>query len=486
MISSKLLFPEVKDNSHFIDFLVSSIESDSRSVKEGSVYFALDGTNENGSIYIDEAIRRGAKLIFAENIEEKEGIIQVAQLREYLGVVASRFYDNPTLNLYTFCVTGTNGKTSCVESLSKLLNFYGEKCSYISTIGVSYDGTNLIKKSDLTTPDPITLQSLFSSSLKAGSTHVAFEASSHGLSQKRISGTKIGTAIFTSFSQDHLDYHQNLESYKSAKLSLFRDYSPSTSIIQVDTDTGREIYTELKILGKSVFSVSSKETADFFFSYKRKNLYLEITLKSTFGSSTFNLSTVSSVLASNIVCALAALLVKGFDLGRLIKNIQNLTLPEGRMELIQLANGNFCCIDYAHTPEALEKTLLELKSSVAGEIWCIFGCGGDRDKIKRPLMGEIAERLCKKVVLSNDNPRSEEEKDIFDEILKGTHNPSKIKVVNDRELAILECLSEISKSDIPITLLVAGKGHEDYQETGITIKKSSDKEIVNNFVREQK
>lgn len=156
------------------------------------------------------------------------------------------------------------------------------------------------------------------------------------------------------------------------------------------------------------------------------------------------------------------------------------------MELIQLADDNFCCIDYAHTPEALEKTLLELKSSFAGEIWCIFGCGGDRDKIKRPLMGEIAERLCKKVILSNDNPRSEKEKDIFNEILEGTHNPSKIKVISDRESAILECLSKISKSDIPIILLVAGKGHEDYQETGITIKKLSDKEIVNNFIRDQK
>jgi UDP-N-acetylmuramoyl-L-alanyl-D-glutamate--2,6-diaminopimelate ligase len=124
LISSKLLFPEVKDNSHFIDFFVSSIEFDSRSVKEGSVYFALDGTNENGSIYIDEAIRKGAKLIFTENIIEKKGIIQVPELREYLGVVASRFYDNPTLNLHTFCVTGTNVKTSCVESLSKLLNYY--------------------------------------------------------------------------------------------------------------------------------------------------------------------------------------------------------------------------------------------------------------------------------------------------------------------------------------------------------------------------
>ena len=289
--------------------------------------------------------------------------------------------------------------------------------------------------------------------------------------------------ILTSFSHDHLDYHLNIEDYKNSKLSLFRDLNPETSIIQIDNDCGSQIYSELSKADKSVYSVSSKNKADFRYSYTRNNENkLDTELISIFGNYFFTLNTLSGVLASNIICSLAALILNGLDIKNLIENVKNLKLPNGRMELIKLNKNNYCCIDYAHTPEALEWALKELRESFEGKLWCVFGCGGDRDKLKRPLMGAIAEEYSDVTVLTNDNPRSEQENLIFKEILSGVKDPAKVVTLANREEAILYSLHSADNENSRNIVLVAGKGHEAYQEIKNRKLVFDDKEVIYKYL----
>jgi len=483
LVQSRTLLRELSDNKNFIDFNVSALSFDSREIDYGNVFFALKGNKKDGRDFISEAKSRGAKLILSEENIQDISVIQVDNLRDYMGKVASRFYGDPSRKLKTFCVTGTNGKTSCVESLAKLAYNLGSNCGYLSTIGVSLDGINVIRDSELTTPDSIYLQKTLAEILDNGSKFVALEASSHGLAQKRLSGTVVNTAILTSFSHDHLDYHLNIEDYKNSKLSLFRDLNPETSIIQIDNDCGSQIYSELSKADKSVYSVSSKNKADFRYSYTRNNENkLDTELISIFGNYFFTLNTLSSVLASNIICSLAALILNGLDIKNLIENVKNLKLPNGRMELIKLNKNNYCCIDYAHTPEALEWALKELRESFEGKLWCVFGCGGDRDKLKRPLMGAIAEEYSDVIVLTNDNPRSEQENLIFKEILSGVKDPAKVVTLANREEAILYSLHSADKENSRNIVLVAGKGHEAYQEIKNRKLVFDDKEVIYKYL----
>ena len=483
MVQSRTLLRELSDNKNFIDFNVSALSFDSREIDYGNVFFALKGNKKDGRDFISEAKSRGAKLILSEENIQDTSVIQVDNLRDYMGKVASRFYGDPSRKLKTFCVTGTNGKTSCVESLAKLAYNLGSNCGYLSTIGVSLDGINVIRDSELTTPDSIYLQKTLAEILDNGSKFVALEASSHGLAQKRLSGTVVNTAILTSFSHDHLDYHLNIEDYKNSKLSLFRDLNPETSIIQIDNDCGSQIYSELSKADKSVYSVSSKNKADFRYSYTRNNENkLDTELISIFGNYFFTLNTLSGVLASNIICSLAALILNGLDIKNLIENVKNLKLPNGRMELIKLNKNNYCCIDYAHTPEALEWALKELRESFDGKLWCVFGCGGDRDKLKRPLMGAIAEEYSDVIVLTNDNPRSEQENLIFKEILSGVKDPAKVVTLANREEAILYSLHSADNENSRNIVLVAGKGHEAYQEIKNRKLVFDDKEVIYKYL----
>ena len=485
MVQSRILLKELSNNKEFIDFNVRALCLDSRKVDYGDIFFALKGSHQNGKNFILEAKMKGAKLILSEENIEDSNVIQVNNLRNYMGEVASRFYGEPSKELKTICVTGTNGKTSCVESLAKLAYKSGSNCGYLSTIGVSLDGFNVIRDSVLTTPDSIDLQKTFSEVLEFGSKFVALEASSHGLEQKRLGGTLIKTAILTSFSHDHLDYHLSLEDYENSKLSLFRDLNPEISIIQTDSDCGRKIYTELSNKNKTVYSISNKHEADFRYSFTRNNENkLDIELISIFGNFSFSLNTLSSVLASNIICSLAALMLNGLDIKSLIENVKDLELPKGRMDLIKLNNNNYCCIDYAHTPDALESALKELRESFDGKLWCVFGCGGDRDKLKRPLMGSIAEKYSDVTVLTNDNPRSEDENLIFKEILSGVKEPNKVVTLADRREAILYSLNSVDQENSRNIVLVAGKGHETYQEIKNKKFLFDDKAVIDKYLGE--
>ena len=467
---------------------ISKLTVDSREVNKGSIFFALEGNSQDGNYFIDEALSKGASIILSDKLRNKEkNVIFIPNLKKVVGKISSRFYGDPSEKMETFLVTGTNGKTTCVEMLSKIIKLLGKKSGYISTIGNSLEEENQKKKKHLTTPDSIELQRLLFEMRKKDTEIVVVEASSHGLHQSRLQGIKVDTAILTSFSQDHLDYHKNIDNYAKAKKRLFIDLKPNVSILNIDNKFGSALYKELKLKKerRKVFSLSNKEAADFEYTFSRdsEGSILVNLSSSSFGSHYFTLNTVSSALASNVVCAVASLLVKGIELSEVYPLFKDLKFPKGRMELISINSKDKCFIDYAHTPEALEKSLLELREAFNGNIWCIFGCGGDRDKSKRPLMGKIAEKLSDNLVITNDNPRNEEEMEIINQIMLKTKNNTSIKIIKDRELAIGFCLKKIAEDSQPNILLIAGKGHEQYQEVQGKKIPFRDVDIVNSFLK---
>ena len=466
---------------------IKGISLDSREIYENFLFFALKGEKLDGNDFINEAFSRGASAVLTDSKHLKDSkILYLPDLKESLGIISSRFYNNPSQNLETFCVTGTNGKTSCVELISQIAKLINLQCGYISTIGISLDGKNITKPSSLTTPNPINLQRSFFEMVHKDSKQVAFEASSHGLEQARIAGTSIDTAILTSFSHDHLDYHKNFESYKNAKKKLFTELKPKNVILNIDNILGKEIYKEL-IQNKescSVFTVSNSEESDFYYSFSRKkDRKLNVALNTPNKEIHFSLNTISRPLASNVICAIASFITRGFNLDKVYPLLKDLDFPEGRMELIPLSKKNNCFVDYAHTPEALKSSLIELKDAFKKtNIWCIFGCGGDRDKDKRPLMGEVAGELSDFLIITNDNPRTENEMDIINGVRQGLRNNLKVKIIPNREKAISFCLREIEQNNEKNILLIAGKGHESYQDISGRKLPFSDHEEVKKFL----
>ena len=477
MKKAKDLMPELVDLSNFVDCEVSSLHLDSREVKDGGVFFAVKGINQNGMDFIQEAKSKGAKLIISEELVEDSSVIHCSNLKKLLGKFTSRFYSNPSEELTTFCVTGTNGKTTAVEAYSSMCSSLGKKCGYLSTVGKSIDGVKVKDPYALTTPDIISLNTSLYEMLLNGATHAAFEASSHGLDQGRLSGVSVDYAVLTSFSQDHLDYHKSIESYAKAKSILFKDLNPMTSIVQIDSEFGRNLYQDLLNEGAEVFSISLEKESDYLASFRKNKNSLEVSLKSPYGVSEFDLNTVSRFIASNVICAMVALNLEGIKIDKIAECASNIAFPAGRMESINIGK-DICYVDYAHTPEALKHSLKEIKNFHGGEIWCIFGCGGNRDKQKRPIMGQIAEHYSDHVVITDDNPRNEDSKKIIKEILKGTKKSKKIKVISNRREAIKFVLDEMSKRKKMNVLLLAGKGHEDYQIIGSKRNSFDDKETL--------
>ncbi len=469
--------PELVSSNNFINCEISSLHLDSRGVKEGSVFFALKGKNQNGLDFIEEARSKGAKLIISEELINDKDVVHCSNLKDFLGKFASRFYSYPSRKLITFCATGTNGKTTSVEAYANICTGLGKQCGYLSTIGKSIDSREVDELSHLTTPDTISLNHSLSEMLSNGATHAAFEASSHGLDQGRLSEISIDYAVLTSFSQDHLDYHKTIEEYGNAKRILFKELQPKNSFIQIDSDFGLNLYKDLLENKAEVFSVSLDKEADFSASFNKTADSLVVSLKSPYGETEFNLRTVSRYIASNVICSIAALSVEGLKLSKLAECASEMSFPAGRLESIRVGK-DICYVDYAHTPEALKYALKEIREFYEGEIWCIFGCGGDRDKGKRPIMGKIAEDYSDHVIITDDNPRNEDPQKIMDDILEGTTKLENIKTISDRREAIKFTLEEMAKRKGMNIMLLAGKGHENYQIVGSKRDRFDDRETL--------
>ena len=480
MKSSEFL-PELTKLKNFRDIEISDIKVDSREVNEGDIFFAIKGHNLNGNDFIPLAFERGASLVVTDS-ENKyaSNVIYFKDLKQYIGIFASRFFGSPSLALKTICITGTNGKTTAVETFSSLCNLLGDKCAYMSTIHFSKDGSSL-EKSSLTTPDAISIHRNLYAAKQNDAKYLALEASSHGLEQERLNGVDIDYAVLTSFSHDHLDYHGDINTYQSAKEKLFLDLNPQKNIICIDSSFGKKLYEDLVKKNPHTYSVSIKHKADFQASFEESPAGIKVHLKTINKDLSFELKTISKYLASNIICSIAILSLEGFNHSLIEEYAQNIDLPSGRLE--KISKGDLIVyVDYAHTPDALQSSLEEIKRNHHEPLWCVFGCGGDRDKDKRPLMGAVAQDYSDHIVVTNDNPRTENQMQIINDILSGMDGQDNVLIETDRKKAIQSTIAEIKDNKSGGVVLIAGKGHENYQEIDGHFFEFNDKQVVQSYI----
>ena len=465
------LFVNEKIELSFSELSVSGLCQDSRLVKQGDLFFALSGNRTNGMLHVDEALRKGAVGIVVDQAWRGNAsnfsapIIRIFDLYNKVSQIASTFYENPSKKIHTIATTGTNGKTSCCWLLSDLLTRLGKKSAYLGTLGCVIgssraDGMSAseVIKTSLTTPDAITIQAILKNLSNAGVSSVALEASSHALAQRRIDAVSIDTAIFTNLSRDHLDYHGDMKSYGASKTLLFQKPELQTIIINADDDFSAVL--ERKIAShKEIYRYSlDNNKADIYCtSIELDPLGVTAEVVTPWGLGTIKSSLVGQFNLSNLLAVVAAAATK-IPLFDVLGAIPLIKAPTGRMELINMESVPGVVVDYAHTPDALEKVLITLRAHSVGKLWVVFGCGGERDTGKRSKMGAIAERYTDRVVLTSDNPRGEPEDQIIAQIKRGMLGEAIIKT--DRRDAIRHAIFSAASDDL---VLIAGKGHEDFQ-----------------------
>jgi UDP-N-acetylmuramoyl-L-alanyl-D-glutamate--2,6-diaminopimelate ligase len=375
-------------------------------------------------------------------------------------------------------ITGTNGKTSCSHFIAGALSSLGLKCGVIGTLG--HGVLEDLNESFMTTPDAIDLQGYLAYLVGETCQAVALEASSHGLEQGRLNGTLVDTAVFTNITRDHLDYHETFEGYQDAKKLLFSWEGLKTAIINIDDDFGIVLSSSVS-KNVTVYTTSTHNPeADVYC----RNICLDkngmsFELISPWGTATIKSRLMGEFNVSNLVATAALLGSRGYSMKDIVSALSNAEAVKGRMEVIRDGNQSTVVIDYAHTPDALQKALLATQQHCKGDLWCVFGCGGDRDKGKRPEMGEIASRLAAHTMITDDNPRSESSASIAGDIFKGVIPGSDVNIETNRRLAIRKVLKCAGPGDV---VLIAGKGHEQYQEIMGEKFAFSDHEVVREFV----
>ncbi len=427
----------------------AGVTNDSRQVKPGFAFVAIPGAAFDGHDYIEQAVAQGAALVLHTRPLERRDICTIRVHDAYFAyaLLCEYFYGFPARGLHLHCITGTNGKTTSAYLLQHMLNSADRPCGLISTIRYAFGGRQ--SEAARTTPAAGELQELFREMSDAGCTDVVMEASSHGLSQHRLGGAALRTALFTNLTQDHLDYHQNMENYYQAKKLLFTDYAPEHKIVNGDDPAGRRLAAEIG--GAVTFGEGAG--ADFRIG--------DIRLAADGSTFSLNGKMLRTTLPGehniyNLSGALAAAALNGYDPEQAAAAVENVRV-DGRLEYVNVG-GVHCYVDYAHTPDALEKVLTLLRKIASRRIITVFGCGGNRDRAKRPLMGRAAVQNSDLTIVTSDNPRFEEPGAIIADILPGC--PQAV-VEPDRHLAIARAIELAGEGDI---VLVAGKGHETYQE----------------------
>ncbi len=456
------------------DVDITGITKDSRAVQEGYMFFAM---NKNEA-YIEDAQRRGASVIVSENSLNTPfpRTIITEDIKELHGRIASKYYGFPSKKLQVVGITGTNGKTTTSYIIESILQHAGKKAGLIGTISYRYDGHVL--KAENTTPGATEIHGLLKDMYTSQVECVVMEVSSHALDQKRVEGVEFDIGIFTNLTHDHLDYHRDFENYKKAKELLFNHYLKESSkekryaILNIDDPSARGFIPDAPV---ETFFYSMKGKTDAYLSNYEEDIHgfkLELSLMET--QISIKAPLVGIFNASNILASCLFGYVAGIPYEVIKKGVEALEGVPGRVERVRNEKGIFIFIDYAHTPDALKKVMEMLNRLKQGRLIVIFGCGGDRDTSKRPIMGEIASRHADFTIITSDNPRSEDPKKIIEDIKTGFHGSS-FKIIEDRRDAILEGITMAREKDV---LLVAGKGHEDYQIIGNNIYHFSDREVI--------
>ena len=471
---------------------ISNITNSTKNIKKNSAFFAIKGSNTDGNKYISEAIKQGAKIIISNNKKElnkikNNEIIKIfsGDIRKFYSEECSRVNDYPSTKVKICGITGTNGKTSIATMLRYI---WGAKYSgLIGTIENSY-GYHKIK-SVLTTPDTSELNKLINKMCKSKIKEIFLEVSSHALEQKRVSSIHFDTAIFTNITQDHLDYHKTMNNYFLSKQLLFNFYLKESikkkkyAIVNIDDKYGRRILKN-KIKGIKYFSYSMKDSsADFFLKeIIKKNIYNELLIKNNKNIFLLKTKMFGAYNFQNILACFAYSMIWKKPYSETFEKIKKFKGAAGRLEPITL-NKLKVFIDYAHTPDALEKSLKAIRSEYANHtIILVFGCGGNRDISKRSKMGTIAERYSDFIILTNDNPRYETPIKIIRDIKRGIKSRNKVVTIINREKAIISGLKKLNNKSV---ILIAGKGHEDYQEINGEKISFSDHNVVKNFIENE-
>ena len=442
----------------------ANLRTDSRLVRPGDIFIAIKGSAHDGHDFLDQAVSNGAEILVVQNPCDCRGaeVVVVEDSAAAAGFLAQAGKGNPAWQLTNLAVTGTNGKTSVAFLVRSVINNSGKKCGLLGT--VIYDTGKVICQADLTTPDCLTIAEKQQQAVEAGAKYMVIEASSHALSQNRLAGIDFKAAAFTNLTGDHLDYHKTAEDYLDAKTRLFQVLSPtSTAVLNKQSSVSEYIAskTTAKVLWYAIETpddlTAHIESMDinktiFVLEYAGQRKKLKTHLLGQFN--------VSNCLAAAGLC-----LAAGFDLQTIAAGLSALKFVPGRLEKIDWAGNFSVLIDYAHTDDALKKALSTLRPLCRGRVRVVFGCGGDRDRTKRPRMAKVAEQLADFIIVTSDNPRTENPERIIDEIAAGFKNPAAgtITIEPDRKKAIEMAIKTAEKDDI---VLIAGKGHERYQIIG--------------------
>jgi UDP-N-acetylmuramoyl-L-alanyl-D-glutamate--2,6-diaminopimelate ligase len=464
---------------------VTALAIDSRAVEPGDVFLAYPGEQADGRKFVAQAVAAGAVAVlwepkgFAWDAALGVPNLAVPGLRDKAGLIAAEVYGHPSRTLWSIGITGTNGKTSCSHWLAQALTACDRKGAIIGTLGNGFPGA--LSASSNTTPDPVTLQEQLKRYLDQGAQSVAMEVSSHALAQGRVNGMRFHVALFTNLSRDHLDYHGDMESYALAKSALFAWPQLEHAVLNFDDPFAPELVQRARRSGAQVlgYGFDAGEVRGDALVVSPTGLQFDVA--TPWGEAHVKSGVLGRFNASNLLGVLAVLLASGVSLDRAVRALHDLQPVAGRMQQIRIPGRPLVVVDYAHTPDALEKVLITLREVIKdskaaaadSRLICVFGCGGSRDKGKRPMMGDIASRLADSVIVTSDNPRNENPRAIIDDIVAGM--AANYHVVEDRAAAIDRAIRHARPDDV---VLIAGKGHEDYQEIAGVKLPFSDVEVA--------
>lgn len=465
------LFPDAGLGPASAAIAVAGLTADSRAVEPGFVFAALSGAKTDGTRFVDQALGKGAAAVLTEApLDAPVPVIRVADGRLALAQCAARLH--PRQPAVIAAVTGTSGKSSTVTFLRQIWSHAGHAAASLGTIGVTKPSGATY--GSLTTPDPVSLHRTLDALAEEGVTHLAMEASSHGLDQKRLHGVNLNAAGFTNLSRDHMDYHPTVEHYRDAKLRLFRELLPEsgTAVIWADTPDAAAVIEAAKARGQRLFTAGRNGETLRVESIGRDGLAQVLKLATPVGAREIRLPLAGDFQAENVLVAAGLAIATGVEPDVAFAALETLEGVPGRLELIGEADGVAAFVDYAHKPDALETVLAALRPFAKGRLVCVFGCGGDRDPGKRPLMGEIAVRGADVVIVTDDNPRTEDPAKIRAAIMEAAPGAREI---GDRRIAIETAIAEAQAGDV---VVVAGKGHETGQIVGDRTLPFSDHEAV--------
>ena len=480
---SSLLVGMVKDPSVITDIAISNVSMNSREVVSGALFIATAKELVQRQSHIQQAIEAGAKAILIDDssstglTQQTVQVIAVNALESKISEIAARFYGHPSLVQTVIAVTGTNGKTSVTQFIAQCLEASGQACGVIGTLGCGRIETLI--ETGMTTPNPVAMQAILAEFLQQSIKIVVIEASSHALEQGRLNSIAIDVAVLTNLSRDHLDYHHDMASYANAKRRLFQFDSVKTAVVNAQDNFGRSLIEELA--SKDTIRVmtygqdSKTDLAANDANMTKQGVSFNLVQETQ--STQINSSLLGLFNVDNLLATAGSLVAMGLPFEQVVKGLAQCHAAKGRMEIFGGDQQTTVVVDFAHTPDAISKALHALREhkSSQAKLWCVFGCGGDRDTGKRSEMGAAAEKYADKIIITDDNPRSESNEAIVEAILKGLENPQAVYIEHDRQQAIQHAIAHAKKEDL---VLVAGKGHEQYQEIAGVKKPYSDIETV--------